>query len=162
MVFAESLLEPTDFNCTTNRKSSSHCLILSAKIDGVYCYAVYKHPNFSKRDFLRLLTQQLKNQFPKELHDPEEEENIVQEDHNGEPPRVIVFGDMNINLSDSSMNSRVLELFNRINLRSCLDLTESTTDYNTHLDVCFSNIPTLCCSTYENYYSYHKSLCISW
>lgn len=139
-LFSDSLPPPGNLEIITEKVLSNHYLILVGLLKGVRLFTIYKHPSFSKSDFLRVLGRQL-------------------EKHSSEP--LLVFGDMNIDFSCSS-NTNPLDFFQKFGLKSCLSFSESTTDYNTHLDVCFSNVQNIKCTIYENYYSYHKSLSIKW
>lgn len=125
---------PENLAFVAEKRIDSHCLILTGTISHVRFLALYKHPKFSRSNFLHILAKQL-------------------EEHSTE--QLVVFGDMNIDLSDSS-NASVLEFFEKFNLKSCIPPSKSTTDYNTHLDVCFTNMSNLQSKINENYYSYHK------
>lgn len=124
----------------TRRGQNGHCLLLSGKIEDAIVVSVYKHPRFPNKELFQILESQL---------------NDLQQ------AKVIVVGDFNIDLKLES-NKFLLDFFQKFNLTCKQDISESTTEYNSLLDVCFSNIESLTVSVYENYYSYHKGLSIAW
>jgi len=43
-----------------------------------------------------------------------------------------------------------------------LPFTLSSTNFNTHIDTCFSNMSNLNVWFYESCYSHHKPICMAW
>lgn len=119
-------------------EGSSHCQFFRGEFCETEFVAVYRHPRFPRAKFLELLFNIIKTLC-------------------GD---FIVFGDCNIDFNKAE-NQLLLTKFKNLNARLALRLNESTTEYNTLLDVCFTNVNDLTCHVYETYYSYHKGLCIN-
>ncbi|OXA43032.1 ATP-dependent DNA helicase pif1 [Folsomia candida] len=66
--------------------------------------------------------------------------------------KVLIFGDANINLSKWEGRG-LLELFSTKNCTSKLPIQEPSTDYGTHIDICFSNVDEIEAWFYESYFS---------
>jgi PIF1-like helicase/Helitron helicase-like domain at N-terminus/Herpesvirus tegument protein, N-terminal conserved region len=73
---------------------------------------------------------------------------------------VIVVGDLNVDIKTVS-NSRQQQLLASMNLISQLEPNAVTTNANTQIDWCFSNI-TVTATPYESYFSHHKPLHLRW
>ena len=117
--------------------TNGHCLLLSVSIENIHVVFMYKSPKYSILNFLRIL-----------------ETRLLQINH-----KTICIGDINIDLKCGG--DAVISLFEKYNMVSILDLMNSTTNGNTHIDCCFSNFsPTGW--LYETYYSYHKAICVTW
>ena len=122
------------------KQDNSHCLLLVGSLSGVVIIVGYRHPNFPRGAFLELLGKKITENNDK---------------------RLLVFGDMNFDLRSDS-NRTILDFFKKYKLTPVLDITTATTEFGTHLDLCFGNISTARASVYETYYSYHKALSIEW
>ena len=117
--------------------NSGHCVIVPWRISNVQMIMCYKSPKYSKSQFVRKLKEAL-------------------EKSRG---TVVVFGDININLQEES-GQQFRQLMQSLNLESKLNFQDPTTDYGTHIDCCFSNVPGLEAWLYESYFSYHKPICM--
>lgn len=122
-------------DCIINRSDQHHCLYAIYKIETVRVVVMYKHPKFSKQQFIILLEDILKNL----------------------QGNALIIGDINIDLLNES-NNNVAQLLGKYNFRSQLNRNPST-NLATQIDCCFSNFGTTAW-LYETYYSYHKSICI--
>jgi nucleoside-triphosphatase THEP1 len=78
----------------------------------------------------------------------------------GNTPTVI-FGDFNIDLNHKD-GDQCRAICTKHKLRSRLPPRCSTTDGNTQIDGCFSNLKFIEAWTYESVFSYHKPICITW
>lgn len=116
-----------------------HCIFLTVKFGKLTIIIMYKSPTFPKPTFRRMLQDSLLTSNEDAMY----------------------IGDINLDLS-SSQNTDIVELFAQFGLHSQLNLTDSSTNLNTHLDICFSDVPYLTCWYYESYYSYHKPICVVW
>jgi hypothetical protein len=136
--FADSDAEITP-TITTDFVARSHCLFLQWKTSGVSIVVMYKSPEYPKCKFLRFLDGIL------------EKTTIAG----------IYLGDININIQKLE-GQNVIDLFQKHNYTSKLNIDSPSTDGGSHIDVCFSNVPHLEAWFYECYYSYHKPICVTW
>ena len=118
---------------------SGHCLFVKFIQSGVTVLMTYKSPKYPLSDFSEKFAEQLKNSRGK----------------------LLVFGDVNIDLK-APEGKPILKLFEWRNLDAMVDIQHPSTDYGTHIDCCFSNVPNAMAWFYESYYSYHKAICIVW
>lgn len=117
----------------------SHCIILTWRRLDLTLVVVYKSPKFANGQFIRHLTG-------------------VLDSISGD---IVIVGDININLKENA-GTTIRTLFESRGLQSKLNLTEPSTDGDTHIDCCFSNVNQLQAWFYESYYSYHKPICVVW
>ena len=73
----------------------------------------------------------------------------------------VYIGDINLDLSKDE-HSDIVHQFNAAGLSSMLNLKATSTNLDSHIDVCFSDKRNLDCWYYESYCSYHKPICIIW
>lgn len=119
--------------------NNAHCLFLQWVVSGVTVIMVYKHPSYSQSRFLAKLEEIL--------------DNLNR--------NILLFGDANMDISNPE-NRKFLQLMARKDLISKLAIQDPSTDYGTHIDVCFSNVESVDAWFYESYFSYHKAICIVW
>lgn len=98
---------------------------------------IYKHPHFSKK----MLFEHFQN-ILKKLSD-----------------KNLIFGDINIDMN-TNKGSSFNKLMNSFHLHSQLNFKYPSTQHNTHVDICFSNIKDMTAWYYETYYTYHKPICM--
>lgn len=122
--------------CITNFLDGHHCLLARYLVGSVSIIVMYKHPKFSKQQFQVILEDVLKS---------------VQ-------GKAVIIGDINIDLLNEN-NIYVYQLFEKYNFYSQLPRIPST-NLATQIDCCFTNFETTAW-LYETYYSYHKSICIT-
>ena len=73
---------------------------------------------------------------------------------------IVVIGDFNINLNDVERSLQFKTLMSKYKLRSLLLEGTSTTDFETQIDVIFTNTENCSSGTYETYFSDHKPIFI--
>jgi hypothetical protein len=122
--------------CITNCRDGHHCLLARYLVGSVSIIVMYKHPKFSKQQFQVILEDVLKS---------------VQ-------GKTVIIGDINIDLLNEH-NIYIYQLFEKYNFYSQLTRIPST-NLATQIDCCFTNFETTAW-LYETYYSYHKSICIT-
>jgi hypothetical protein len=117
--------------------STGHCLIVRFQMLDINIIVAYKSPQYSKSLFIKTMGDTLR----------------TIDGH------VLVLGDFNMDLRKSD-GRKVLDLFNSQQLESKLNVDSFSTDGGTHIDYCFSNVANVKAWFYENYYSYHKAICV--
>jgi len=116
-----------------------HCLFFKFRANEFTVIVIYKSPQYSVVKFRNNL------------------ESMLQ----GLSEKTFFIGDINIDLS-SEKNVSIPKLFEKYGFKTCLDLKHASTDYGTHIDICFSNSTEIQAWFYESYYSYHKAICVIW
>jgi len=114
-----------------------HCLFLKLQVNNCNIIVIYKSPKYSLLKFRENLEDMLKYSTENTFY----------------------VGDININLQEKK-NLTIPDLFKKYGFKSCLDLKHPSTDFGTHIDVCFTNNQQIQAWFYESYYSYHKGICI--
>lgn len=71
------------------------------------------------------------------------------------PSRIIIIGDFNFNVINNTENF-LSSFMGEYGLKNKLNISEPTTNFNTQIDIIFSNIKNLKTGVYESYFSYHK------
>lgn len=123
----------------TDKTGNGHYLILKAKVENIFIFMCYKHPDYSNKDFL----DELRNQIACCI-----------------PANIVLVGDLNMDARGNP--DHLQKFFEHFSMRSRITDLEPTTDYGTQIDVCFSNCNFVTASVYETYYSYHKGILVSW
>jgi hypothetical protein len=116
-----------------------HIQVVSWEQKGVTLYMIYRSPSSQIASFKALL----KGILVETVNKP-----------------TTIFGDFNINFLDKE-SVYYKKMFKDFGFAQNTPL-EASTDGNTSIDVCFSNIVGMEASYYESYFSYHKPVCISW
>ncbi len=123
----------------TDASGNGHSIFVTVIYGGLTIVVMYKSPMFQKSRFRQMLHSSL---------------SLVN-------TNVIYVGDINLDMCDEK-NSDIVEVFAKYGLQSRLNLKETSTNGNTHINVCFSDIDFLNCRFYVSYYSYHKPICVAW
>lgn len=126
-------------NLHVDSSADGHCLFLQWVVSGINVIMTYKHPAYLQLRFVEKLAEIL---------------NKI----NG---NILLFGDVNTDLTKPE-SKRFVKLMERKKLMSKLPIQDPSTDYGTHIDVCFSNVDSVDAWFYESYFSYHKAICIIW
>ncbi|OXA54149.1 ATP-dependent DNA helicase PIF1 [Folsomia candida] len=117
-------------------KNNSHCSSIRFSIlTGKFEF----HPQYSAATFLK------------------DVENLLNSTK-GTP--MIVFGDFNLNFMTQD-GFQMKQIFTKMGLRLITPI-ENSTDGNTSIDACFSNLYGVSAWFYESYFSYHKPICVTW
>jgi hypothetical protein len=116
-----------------------HIQISSWDQNETTCIMIYRSPSSKKSEFKQVL-------------------QTILNERQGKP--TIIFGDMNINFaSEDSLTYK--QDFKRYGFAQTTP-PEASTDGNTCIDVCYSNIVGISAWNYESYFSYHKPICLTW
>ncbi|XP_054711012.1 uncharacterized protein LOC129220608 [Uloborus diversus] len=116
------------------KSPTGHLEVLVVEYEETYIVSVYRSPKFSLNDLFDCLTQMMKD-FRK--------------------ANFIILGDFNI---DWKTHSRTFhQWMTAFNLRMVL-AEESSTNYDTQLDLCFTNIESISAYYYESVTSFHKPI----
>lgn len=118
----------------------THVTLMICKMANTIIVVFYKHPNYSRGGFGRLLEEVIRKY--------------------SDSPSLFV-GDANINFNTPEGQS-VIQMFSKYSLESKLPFTMPSTNLGSTIDCCFSNVPNLRAWYYESYYSYHKPICVKW
>ncbi|XP_055685438.1 uncharacterized protein LOC129791330 isoform X2 [Lutzomyia longipalpis] len=72
--------------------------------------------------------------------------------------QIIVIGDFNFNVSSHKTDEKFLNYLNQYGLQNNLDADQSTTKYDSQIDIVFSNIPSnnFTAGIYDSYFSDHR------
>ena len=99
--------------------------------------SIYKAPNFPKKLFLEKLTIFVNRSSKKYQY-----------------RNIIIGGDFNINLKED--DNLLKNFMNETKMFNCLPKNHATTDYNTQIDLCFTNLKNIKCNYFESLLSDHK------
>ncbi|XP_035700553.1 uncharacterized protein LOC118433080 [Folsomia candida] len=122
-----------------NLSFNKHFQIVQWRQNNVRICMLYRSPQYSTLTFL----QDIRNLLISTKNTP-----------------VIVFGDFNLNFLAQD-GCQMKQIFYSMGLR-LITPAEYSTDGNTSIDACFSNIQGVSAWFYESYCSYHKPICVTW
>lgn len=114
--------------------------LISFKFQNIFIITGYKSPTLSNnifKDTLRTLLNSTHNNLPR-----------------------ILIGDFNVDLNNVAKSFQFKTFLSQYELQSLLPNKISTTNFETQIDVIFSNIKNYSCGTYESYFSDHKPIFI--
>ena len=115
--------------------------LICLKVQEIIIIGGYKSPKVNYKSFIEIFTTAI---------------NFVSKNN----PLLLVIGDFNIDLNDDARSSTLKRYILQNNLSSALPEGTKTTDFNTQIDVIFTNIEHYSCGTYETYFSDHKPIFI--
>lgn len=122
-----------------NLSVTKHLQIVRWIQNGVRICMLYRSPQYRTMSFL----QDIRNLLTSTKGSP-----------------MIVFGDFNLNFLTQD-GCQMRQIFSSMGFRLITPL-ESSTDGNTSIDACLSNVNGVSAWFYESYFSYHKPICVTW
>lgn len=117
------------FNTSVAKEFSNdgHCIFVTFYFGGLTLVLMYKSPKLSKNNFKQTLVRVMEGKS-----------------------NAVFIGDINIDLMKEE-NVDIIKLFENRGFYSQLNLQERSTNYNTHIDVCFSDRSDVMSWFYEYY-----------